>query len=67
MQNEADVREDVAAPFLHALGYERGTENDIEREKWLRYDALQLGRKKSNDLPTGGKADYTLTVSGCGR
>jgi hypothetical protein len=67
LKNEADVREDIAVPFLRALGYARGTENDIEREHFLRYEALQLGRKKSNDLPLGGKADYLLTVAGAGR
>ena len=30
--NETDVREEVAAPFLALLGYQRGTENDILRE-----------------------------------
>lgn len=65
--NEADVREDIAAPFLKALGYARGTENDIERERLLRYKSLQLGRKKPNDMPLGGKADYLLTVAGAGR
>src|SRR5690242_8296799 len=67
VKNEADVREDIAAPLLRALGYVRGTENDITREHFLRYEALQLGRKKSNDLPLGGKADYLLTVAGAGR
>jgi hypothetical protein len=67
LQNESDVREDIAVPFLKALGYSRGTENDIQREHFLRYEALQLGRKKPNDLPLGGKADYLLTVSGAGR
>lgn len=66
-QNEADVREDIAAPFLKALGYARGTVNDIQREHFLRYEALQLGRKKTNDLPLGGKADYLLVVAGAGR
>lgn len=65
--NESDVREDIAAPFFKALGYARGTENDIQREHYLRYEALQLGRKKPNDLPLGGKADYLLTVAGAGR
>ncbi len=67
LTNETDVREDIAIPFLKTLGYARGTENDITREHFLRYDALQLGRKKTNDLPLGGKADYLLTVAGAGR
>ena len=30
--NETDVREEVVTPLLSALGYERGTRNDILRE-----------------------------------
>jgi hypothetical protein len=69
LRNEQDVREEIATPFLKLLGYESGTANDISRERRLRYAALQLGRKKSNDLqlPLGGDADYLLTVAGAGR
>jgi hypothetical protein len=69
LRNESDVREEVAAPLLRLLGYEAGTPNDISREHKLRYDRLQLGRKKENDakLPQGGSADYLLTVLGAGR
>lgn len=69
LKNEQDVREEIATPFLKALGYQIGTPNNIERERRLRYPALQLGRKKANDapLPLGGSADYLLTVAGAGR
>lgn len=69
LRNEQDVREEIATPFLKALGYESGTENDIVREPRLRYAAMQLGRKKSTDMPIpqGGDADYLLTVAGIGR
>lgn len=69
LRNEQDVREEIATPFLRALGYESGTANDIVREHRLRYAAMQLGRKKQNDipLPQGGDADYMLTVAGVGR
>ncbi|MFZ1988832.1 MAG: hypothetical protein WAW96_03575 [Alphaproteobacteria bacterium] len=69
LRNEQDVREELATPFLKSLGYAVGTSNDISREHHLRYDRLQLGRKKPNDapLPLGGKADYLLTVAGAGR
>ena len=69
LNNEQDVREEIAIPFLKALGYQSGTSNNIERERGLRYSALQLGRKKPNDapLPLGGRADYLLTVAGQGR
>lgn len=65
--NEADVREEVAAPFLAALGYKRGTPNEIAREPPLRYERQFLGRKKPTDPPLQGRADYILTVVGAGR
>jgi hypothetical protein len=65
--NEADVREEIAAPMLAALGYRRGTENDILREFTLRYGRLFLGRKKETDPPLRGRADYILSVLGAGR
>lgn len=65
--NEADVREEVAAPFLSALGYKRGTENDILREYSLSYGRNFLGRKKENDPPLRGRADYILSILGAGR
>lgn len=64
--NEADVREDVAMPFLAALGYATGTANDIVREKTLEYSNNFLGRKKKSDQPLRGRADYILTVLGAG-
>ncbi|UTW51772.1 type I restriction enzyme HsdR N-terminal domain-containing protein [bacterium SCSIO 12827] len=65
--NETDVREEVAAPLLAALGYERGSSNDILRELTLKYGHSFLGRKKSNDPPLRGRADYVLAVLGAGR
>ena len=65
--NETDVREEIAAPLLAALGYERGTANNIAREATLIYERESLGRKKSTDPPLRGRADYILTVAGAGR
>jgi predicted type IV restriction endonuclease len=65
--NETDVREEIAAPLLTLLGYERGTENDILREFTLQYDRVFLGRKKSSDPLLRGRADYILSVTGAGR
>lgn len=65
--NETDVREEIAAPLLTALGYKRGTSNDIARELTLTYDRQFLGRKKPTDPPLRGRADYVLTVIGAGR
>jgi hypothetical protein len=65
--NETDVREEIATPFLSRLGYERGTPNDILREFSLAYDRVFLGRKKKNDHPLRGRADYVLSVIGAAR
>ena len=65
--NETDVKEEVAAPFLTLLGYQRGTENDILRELSISYGHNFLGRKKNNDPPLRGRADYVLSVTGAGR
>ena len=65
--NEPDIREEIASPFLKLLGYERGTTNDILREYPLSYDRIFLGRKKSNDPPLRGRADFILNVTGAGR
>jgi hypothetical protein len=65
--NETDVREEIAAPLLAALGYRRGTQNDILREYHLKYAHIFLGRKKPKDPPLRGKADYILSVLGSGR
>src|SRR5262245_61612627 len=62
--NETDVREEVIAPLLKSLGYQSGTQNDIIREQNLRYPRVFLGRKKGNDPPLRGKADYILEVQG---
>jgi len=65
--NETDVREEVAAPLLTLLGYQRGTENDILREFSISYGRNFLGRKKNDDPPLRGRADYVLSVTGAGR
>ena len=65
--NETDIREEIATPLLSLLGYQRGTENDILRELSLSYDRNFLGRKKNNDPPLRGRADYVLSVTGAGR
>ena len=64
---EVDVREDIAMPVLRALGYEKGTNNDILREEELRlrYPRPFLGRKKPGKDPIlRGKPDYVLSVLG---
>ena len=59
--NETDVREEIVAPWLRSLGYRSGTEHNIRRELYLRYDRLALGRKKGErDPELRGKADYVL-------
>ncbi len=65
--NEADVREEIATPFLHELGYMRGTPNEILRERTLEYEGHFLGRKKDSDPPIRGRADYILSVMGVAR
>ena len=65
--NETDVRAEVAEPLLAALGYQRGTANDIARELTLTYARQSLGRKKPTDPPLRGRADYVLSVLGAGR
>jgi len=65
--NEADVRAEIADPLLAALGYKRGTRNDIDRESRLSYEYKFLGRKKSTDPPLRGRADYVLIVVGAGK
>jgi hypothetical protein len=65
--NEQDVREEIAVHLLNELGYRRGTCNDIVREPVLTYDRQFLGRKKPNDPPLRGRADYVMTVAGAGR
>jgi hypothetical protein len=67
MTNEVDIREEIATPFLATLGYVRGTRNEILREYTLKYDCAFLGRKKDNDPPLVGRADYILGVCGAAR
>ncbi|MEL6828044.1 MAG: hypothetical protein AAFN91_17485 [Pseudomonadota bacterium] len=65
--NETDVREEIASPLLHSLGYAKGTDNDILRERDLKleYPHLFLGRKKPGKDPVlRGRADYILRVIG---
>ena len=63
LRNEQDVREEIATRFLNLLANESGTTNDIAREHRLRYAAMQLGRKKQNDisLPQGGDVSIAPT------
>jgi hypothetical protein len=65
--NETDVREEIATPFLTHLGYKWGTDAQILRELSLSYPRIFLGRKKINDPPLRGKADYVLSVVGYAR
>lgn len=65
--NETDVREDVVSPLLAALGYAKGTENDIRREVSLKYTRAFLGHKKPTDPELRGRADYICEVRGYGR
>ncbi|NVJ93543.1 MAG: type I restriction enzyme HsdR N-terminal domain-containing protein [Methylocystaceae bacterium] len=65
--NETDIREEIASPLLTLLGYKRNSPNDILREESLKYDRIFLGRKKNNDPPLKGRADYILSVTGAGR
>lgn len=63
--NETDVREEFLAPIVKEMGYSRGSENNVERERTLRYPKLFLGRKKSTDpeINLQGRADYICTAS----
>jgi hypothetical protein len=56
--NEADIREEIIAPLLKYLGYRSGTDNNVIREQTLHYPHAFLGRKKPNDPPVRGRADY---------
>lgn len=61
--NETDVREEIVRPFLHKLGYRRGTDNNIRTEQTLRYPRQFLGRKdQKRDPPLSGRADYICDV-----
>jgi Type I restriction enzyme R protein N terminus (HSDR_N) len=66
IENECDVREDIAMPLLTGLGYQKGTVNDIKRELSLSLKQ-SLGRKKKKDPVLKGIADYILVVTGVGR
>ncbi len=59
--SEADIREEIIAPILRALGYRSGTVNTVIREKAieLRYPHLSLGRTKTGKDPVlRGRPDY---------
>ncbi len=59
--NEADVREEILAPLINALGYRSGDINGVIREQSLRYPQIFLGRKDPRKDPLlRGKADYIL-------
>jgi len=63
--NETDVREEIVAPLIRALGYRSGTTNDVIRELNLRYGRDQLGHKKPQKDPLlRGKIDYMLIAEG---
>lgn len=61
---EQDVREEIIAPLLRKLGYEKGTLNDIYRGEHLqlKYPKEVLGRLKKNDRGLSGFPDYVLEV-----
>ncbi len=69
--NETDVREIIVRPFLHALGYQQGTNANIRTEVPLKYTSLQLGRKQPHKDPPmkdlRGRPDYFLDVVSYGR
>lgn len=65
--NETDVREELIRPLLRRLGYRQGSDANILTEKTLRYEKAFLGRKKSNDPPLIGRADYICEVVSYGR
>lgn len=65
--NETDVREIVIRPFLHKLGYVHGTAANVRSEVPLTYGKSFLGRKKKNDPPLRGRADYVCDATSYGR
>lgn len=63
--NETDIREEVLAPLIRALGYRSGTIHNVIREQSLRYPRAFLGRKDVKKDPLlRGKADYILEAQG---
>jgi hypothetical protein len=63
--NETDVREEILAPLLRALGYRSGTQHNVIREQLLRYLPSISGRKEAKKDPLlRGKADYILVAGG---
>lgn len=65
--NETDVREVIVRPLLGRLGYRHGTAATIRTEISLKYNNAFLGRKKANDPPLAGRADYVLDAVPFGR
>ncbi len=63
--NEADVREEILAPLIRALGYRTGSVHNVIREQSLRYNRLFLGRRNPRRDPIiRGRADYILEAHG---
>ena len=59
--NEQDVREEILAPILNALGYSSFGLNQINRERVIRYPFRYLGRKgKKGEIALSAKPDYEL-------
>lgn len=59
--NEQGVREEILAPILKALGYSSFGENQINRERVIRYPYTYLGRKgKKGEAKLAAKPDYEL-------
>lgn len=59
--NEQSVREEILAPILKALGYSSFGENQINRERTIRYPYTYLGRKgKKGEAKLSAKPDYEL-------
>jgi hypothetical protein len=59
---EADVREELLAPVLTHLGYQKGTENNILRELSLMYPRTAFGIRKPTDPPLRSAPDYICEV-----
>jgi DNA modification methylase len=57
---EQDVREDFTKPLLEILGYQAGTENNIERDFALKVPYRKVGTKK---ISISIFPDYVLSVS----
>jgi hypothetical protein len=65
--NEADVREEILAKIVEALGYRAGGPHRLVREQSLRYPRISLGHKKAGDPELRGRADYICEADGSAR